>query len=250
MFYRADPVSLEAELRDYLAAAEPAALGFPLRILIVPHAGHVYSGPIAAAGYRLVAESAGLRRVVMLGPSHYVSFPGLALPGVASLATPLGRVAVDPGGVAALLEDPMVVASPDAHRREHCLEVQLPFLQVVAPGVPVVPLLTGAVDVDAAADLVASLLDDETLLLISSDLSHYHDTATARRRDAATAAAIVDLEPGRLDYESACGRTGIQIALSIAGERGYRARLLDLRNSADTAGSPDRVVGYGTFAFG
>jgi len=249
-FYQADPGLLEAETRGYLATAAPTQLDFPLRMLIVPHAGHVYSGPVAATGYRLLGAGSDWRRIVMLGPSHFVPFPGLALPEATTFETPLGAVAVDTAGMVELMRDPLVTVSPDAHEREHCLEVQLPFLQIVVPGVPVIPVLTGAVDVGAAAGLIVPLLDDETLLLVSSDLSHYHDAATARRLDAHTAEAIVDLAPDRLDYESACGRTGIQIALLIAGDRGYRARLLDLRNSGDTAGPPDRVVGYGAFALG
>lgn len=250
MFYQGDPHLLEAEVRGYLAAAESATLEFPLRMLIVPHAGHAYSGPVAAKGYRLLAGSTWWKRIVMLGPSHFAPFSGLALPGAAYFETPLGQVAVDEAGVATLLEDPLVTESPSAHRREHCLEVQLPFLQVVAPGVPVVPVLTGAIDAADAAQVVAPLLDEETLLLVSSDLSHYRDAATARRLDARTAAAIANLQSDLLDYESACGRTGIQVALLIAQQRGYRATLLDLRNSGDTAGPPDRVVGYGTFAIG
>lgn len=249
-FYQADPGLLEVEIRRYLATAAPTQLDFPLRMLIVPHAGHVYSGPIAASGYRLLAAGSDWSRIVMLGPSHFVPFPGLALPDATAFQTPLGAVAVDAAGVAELLQDRLVAPSSSAHKREHCLEVQLPFLQIVAPGVPVVPVLTGAVDVVAAAGLIGPLLDDETLLLVSSDLSHYRDAATARRLDARTAQAIVDLQPDLLDYESACGRTGIQIALLIARDRGFRAELLDLRNSGDTAGPPDRVVGYGTFALG
>lgn len=249
-FYAADARSLEADIRGLLAVAEPVDLDFLLRILIVPHAGLVYSGPVAATGYRLLTGMRNLRRIVMLGPSHYVPFSGLALPGVDWMETPLGDVPVDVDGAAALGTNPLVVSSPKAHQREHCLEVQLPFLQVVAPGVPVLPLLTGDIDPMDVANVVAPLLGEATLLLVSSDLSHFHDAHTARRLDSASATAIEQLKPGALDRESACGRIGIQAALHLARRSSLVVETLDLRNSADTAGSADRVVGYGTFALG
>lgn len=249
-FYPADPVRLEADVRGYLAAAQPVDLDFMPRILIVPHAGYVYSGPVAATGYQLVEGLGHIRRIVMFGPSHYVWFTGLALPEAELLETPLGTVAVDEDVAAQVAGNLLVITSTEAHEREHSLEVQLPFLQVVAPGIPVVPLLTGDVHPVGAAEAVESVLDDETLLLVSSDLSHYHDSTTARRLDGDTAASIERLDPSALTRESACGRTGVQAALHLARRNGYRAQLLDLRNSSDTAGTPDRVVGYGTFAIG
>jgi hypothetical protein len=249
-FYPANPVQLEADVRRYLGDTQPIDLDLRLQILIVPHAGYVYSGPVAATGYQLIETMDDIRRVVMFGPSHYVWFTGLALPAADLLETPLGAVAVDTEAAASVANSPVVAESKAAHEREHSLEVQLPFLQVVAAGVPVVALLTGDVDPVAAADAVEPILDDETLLLVSSDLSHYHDSATARRLDAETAAAIERLEPDALGRESACGRTGIQAALHLAKRHGYGVQLLDLRNSSDTAGPPDRVVGYGTFAIG
>lgn len=249
-FYSADPKHLEADIRRYLAAAESVDIEFPIRILVVPHAGYIYSGPVAAAGFRLLEAMTDLRRIVMLGPSHYVWFGGLALPGVDLMETPLGNVEVDSDVARTLSTNPLVAESTVAHEREHSLEVQLPFLQIVTPGVSVVPLLTGDVDPVDVADVIEDSLDDQTLLLVSSDLSHYHDASTARRLDAEAAAAIGRLEPEALSRESACGRVGVQTALYLAQRLGYRVRLLDLRNSADTAGSPDRVVGYGAFALG
>lgn len=249
-FYPAHPDALRAEVMLHLGNADAVDVSFPLRILIVPHAGLVYSGPVAASGYQLLQGSRRIRRIVMLGPSHYVRFSGLALPGVDQLETPLGVLTVDSNAAAVLAESDLVASSADAHRREHSLEVQLPFLQLVLPNVQLVPLLTGSIDPIAGADVVAPLLDEATLLLISSDLSHYHDAITARHLDSETAEAIVQLKPDSLGPESACGRTGVQIALHLARRLGYRGSVLDLRNSADTAGSPDRVVGYGSFAFG
>jgi len=249
-FYAASSARLESEVRSYLDAAEHVDVDFQPSVLIVPHAGYVYSGPVASTGYRLLEGRDDIRRIVMLGPSHYVWFSGLTLPGVDYLETPLGDVAVDGPGATEALASPLVADSPAAHEREHSLEVQLPFLQIVAPDIPVVPLLTGDVDPVDVADVVEPLLDDRTLLVVSSDLSHYHDYETARRLDAETVAEIERLDPNALGRESACGRTGIQAALHIANRRGYRVQTLDLRNSGDTAGPHDRVVGYGTFALG
>jgi AmmeMemoRadiSam system protein B len=249
-FYPAGPEALRAEVAQHLDGAATVDVSFPLRILIVPHAGYVYSGPVAATGYQMLLGSRRIKRVIAVGPSHYVRFTGLALPGVDELETPLGRVAVDPTLVDQVTESALVADSPTAHSREHSLEVQLPFLQTVLPGVPVLPLLTGSVDPAAGADIIEPVLDQSTLLLVSSDLSHYHDATTARHLDEATAEHIVQLDPDFIGWESACGRIGVQIAMHIARRRSYRVEVLDLRNSADTAGSPDRVVGYGTFALG
>ncbi len=249
-FYPANPDALRDEVLGHLDGADPITISFPLRILIVPHAGYVYSGPVAASGYQLLRGSGRIKRVLLVGPSHYVRFTGLALPGVEQLETPLGMVAVDSVGAALVAESELVVDSAQAHAREHSLEVQLPFIQSVLPGIPVVPLLTGAVDPVQGADVVDPLLDQATVLVVSSDLSHFHDAATARRLDAATADHVARLDPDSLGWESACGKTGMQIALHLARRHRYRVEVLDLRNSADTAGSPDRVVGYGTFALG
>ena len=249
MFYPLDREVLRHEVRSHVESADPPVLDIPLRGLIAPHAGYRYSGPTAGFCYQLLIGS-GFTRALMLGPSHYVAFRGLALPGATAMATPLGEYAIDEEIASALLNSPLVLESAQAHQREHSLEVQLPFLHHVLPGIPVVPLLTGDVDPAAAAELLDGVLSDETLLLVSSDLSHYHSAGTARRLDAATAKAIVRLDPDSLGRETACGRTGIQIALHLAAKRGYEIVTLDLRNSADTAGSPDRVVGYGAFAIG
>lgn len=248
-FYPSDSQVLAGEIRGYLGAVRLPHLDLSLRMVIAPHAGYIYSGSVAAYAYKCL-EGIPIGRVVMLGPAHYVPFAGLTLPGAEGMETPLGTVAID--GVAAqqLLDDSLVTESALAHRQEHSLEVQLPFLQVVAPGVPVVPLLTGAIAPTQGADVVEPILDEETVLVVSSDLSHYYDWEMARRLDAATADSIVRLDGTALDRESACGRTGIQIALELATRSGYRVQILDMRNSGDTAGPHDRVVGYGAFAIG
>lgn len=249
-FYPADPGRLKKDIRSFLDEGEEIDLDFSLRFLIVPHAGYVYSGPIAGTAYRLLIGDEQWRRVVLVGPSHYVWFPGLALPGADALETPLGDVRVDEEAVREALSMAGVTESPTAHAREHSLEVQLPFLQVVLPGVPVVPLLCGDVGPADVADVVDRLLDGTTLLIVSSDLSHYLDADAARRLDAETIGFIKDLEPDKLGRDSACGRIGIQSALHLARRRGYKVQALDVRNSADTAGPPDRVVGYAAIAFG
>lgn len=255
-FYPADAQSLRAVVVEYLRQAHgPSAPkscdGTWPKALIVPHAGYMYSGLVAARAYATLEPGADIaERIILIGPSHHVSFDGIALPSNAAFETPLGRVPVDETSRHQALTLPFVHTFDDAHDWEHSLEVQLPFLLVVAAGIPVVPLLTGDVHPVGAADAIESIFDDETLLLVSSDLSHYHDSDTARRLDAETAASIERLDPGALSRESACGRTGVQAALYVARRCGYRVQPLDLRNSSDTAGPPDRVVGYGTFAIG
>ena len=245
-FYPADP-SVLASLVDGLiaeAAADSMAAAQQPKALIVPHAGYVYSGAVAASAYaRLQPFRGRITRVVLLGPAHRVWIEGLALPDADALDTPLGRVR------AVELHDPAVSASRHAHAQEHALEVHLPFLQRVLGDVEVLPLVVG----DAPDDVVAQVIDHawgdaRTLILISSDLSHYHAWDDATRRDAQAAAQIEALGPS-LTHEQACGATPINGLLLVARRRGLRVERLDLRNSGDTAGPRDRVVGYGAFAF-
>jgi AmmeMemoRadiSam system protein B len=211
---------------------------------VVPHAGYVYSGPVAASGYARLAPAAGhVKRVVLLGPAHRVWFEGLALPGADRLETPLGQVR------AAEADGPGIVTNARAHAGEHSLEVQLPFIQRVLGDVEVVPLLVG----DASPEAVAAALEAlwggrETAIVVSSDLSHYHAWADAVRRDAGTAALIEARDPS-LSHEQACGATPVNGLLVVARRRGLRVERIDLRNSGDTAGPRDQVVGYGAFAF-
>ena len=245
LFYPGAATELGRRVDDLLAvAARTAAAGPAPKALIVPHAGYDYSGPVAASAYVRVASSRGrIRRVVLLGPAHRVGFSGLALPDADVLQTPLG--AVRAGGA----DLPGVFADPRPHAEEHSLEVQLPFLQRVLGDVEVVPLLVG----DASPEEVARTLDarwggDETLIVISSDLSHYHSYEVARAIDTVSATQIEALGP-MLDHAQACGATPVDGLLVAAKRRGMRVEQLDLRNSGDTAGSRERVVGYGAFAF-
>jgi hypothetical protein len=221
-------------------------------MLIAPHAGYVYSGPVAAPAYGLLADIGGPHsRVVLLGPSHFERFDGLASSGARALATPLGRVEVDPELTEQAEGHYAVARRASAHASEHSLEVHLPFLQVALDDLSVLALVTGEVDPVAVADVLDGLLDDPVVIaLISSDLSHYLDYPTARRRDARTAQRIAALQPEEITWGDACGRTAIQAALLVARRRNWGCRLLDLRNSGDTAGGSDRVVGYGAFAIG
>jgi AmmeMemoRadiSam system protein B len=209
----------------------------------------VYSGPVAGTVYARLAPLRGrVRRVVLIGPSHHVGFRGLAVPSADAFATPLGDVAVDRAAVERLLALPGVTERDDAHAREHSLEVQLPFLQEVLGEFALVPLAAG----DASAEEVAAVLEPflaepETLVVVSSDLSHYQGYDTARRMDEATSRAIEALRPELLDGERACGYVGVRGLLLLARRWGLAARTLDLRSSGDTAGDRDRVVGYGAY---
>lgn len=251
-FYPARAEALRSAVDHLLAEAEPAEVDVNPRLLIVPHAGYIYSGPVAACGYRLLQAMSGpRRRVVLVGPSHFVAVSGVATAGVSELETPLGLVSVDGDLSAAAEAHPVVMVVPQAHAREHSLEVQLPFLQRALGEFTVLPLLTGEVDPKAVAEVLDEALDgDGVTAVISTDLSHYLDAASARRRDAATADAVTALRPQDLEWDDACGRTGLQAALLVAQSRGWACRLLDLRNSGDTAGPSDHVVGYGAFAAG
>ncbi len=251
-FYPDNPNRLRQDVAGFLAAEPPAEVDVRPRLVVVPHAGYIYSGTIAAAAYRLLAGTApSANRVVLLGPSHFVRFTGLATPGVDALETPLGVIEVNAKLAATAGVHPVVLAEPAAHAREHSLEVQLPFLQVALGEFTVLPLATGEVTAEAAAEVLDGLIEDPRVLgVISSDLSHYLDYETARRRDNTTAEAIVDLRPESLAPEDACGRTAVQAALLVARKRKWNCRLLALGNSGDTGSPRDRVVGYGSFVLG
>ena len=250
-FYPADALALKAEVDACLnASASPSAGLQPPKLLIVPHAGYVYSGIVAARAFALLAPAAAtLRRVVLLGPAHRVHLRGLAAPTVDAFDTPLGRVPLDHAALDALRGLPQVVRADFAHALEHSLEVQLPFLQrVLAPGFTLVPLAVGEVNADAVADVLDRLWGGpETLIVISSDLSHYLPYARAQEVDRRTVERIGACATDLLTSE-ACGARALNGALVVARRRGLQPVLLDLRNSGDTAGDRERVVGYAAFA--
>ena len=250
-FYPGESVVLRMTVDKLLREVdEPAIAARAPKVLIVPHAGYVYSGPVAATGFALLkAGRKSIRRVVLLGPAHRVYIRGVAIPEADAFATPLGPVQLDHVLLAQLARHPRVVSSAPAHAAEHSLEVQLPFLQSALDDFLLVPLVVGEIDAHHLASLLEPIWgDDETLVVVSSDLSHYRAYDAAQAIDRATVERIVALNAG-LDHQQACGATPINAALEIAGRRGLQARLISMCNSGDTAGDRDRVVGYCAVAF-
>jgi MEMO1 family protein len=250
LFYAADPDRLRTQVLDLLADVTATTKIMP-KALIAPHAGYTYSGRVAAAAFATLRDSAQtITRVVLIGPAHYVHVCGIAAPTVGAFETPLGRVTVDVEALTTIADLQFVIRAEAPHAPEHALEVELPFLQSLLPSFRVVPLVVG----DATPQEVAHVLrrlwgGPETLIVVSSDLSHYHDYETARRLDAATAAAIEHGEWASLGPNQACGCLVVAGLLVEAGRHGFKARRLSLCNSGDTAGSRDRVVGYGAWMF-
>jgi len=252
MFYPADPDELRQMVDGYLqeALARQDNLTEPPRAIIAPHAGFIYSGPVAASAYaRLIPFRDRIRRVVLLGPSHRVPFRGLATSSATHFQTPLGVIPVDRAAVEELEKRfPQVIRLDEAHAMEHSLEVHLPFLQEALDSFVLVPLVVGDATAREVSEVLESLWGDpHTLFVISSDLSHYHDYETARRLDAATAQAIERLEPEAIGFDQACGRIPVTGLLDLARRHGLHVQTLDLRNSGDTAGPRDQVVGYGAW---
>lgn len=249
LFYPGDTRTLAAEVDELLATGgEPAPrLGFP-KALIVPHAGYVYSGPVAARAYEQLAAARGtVRRVVMLGPVHRVAVRGLAVPEAHAFVTPLGPIPVDREALAAVRDLPQVVQSDAAHALEHSLEVQLPFLQKQLGDFSLVPFAVGMASVPEVGEVIERLWGGrETLVVLSTDLSHYHAYDDARRIDGATLARIAQLASD-LDHDEACGATPLNGLLAVAQRKRLAIRLLAACNSGDTAGGRDRVVGYSAF---
>jgi len=250
MFYpgSAPQLSLEVgELLDGVENLEPR-LGFP-KALIVPHAGYMYSGAVAARAYDELAAARGIvTRVVLIGPSHFVGGRGLALPESDAFETPLGRIALDAAGIAALADLKQVVRSAAAHAQEHSLEVQLPFLQKMLGDFSLIPIAAGAALTEEVVEVIERLWGGpETLVVISTDMSHYHGYDEARRIDGATLGRIEAFATD-LNYEEACGATGLNGLLAVARQKGLSIRRLAACNSGDTAGPKARVVGYSSFA--
>ncbi len=252
MFYPADPDELKQVVDGYLqeALARQENLTEMPRAIIAPHAGYVYSGPVAASAYaRLIPFRDQIRRVVLLGPSHRVPFHGLATTSATHFQTPLGVIPIDRDTLEKLEQTfPQVVRLDEAHAMEHSLEVHLPFLQEVLGSFVLVPLVVGDATPQEVSEVLESLWGDpHTLFVISSDLSHYHDYETARRMDTATSQAIEHLQPEAIGYDQACGRIPVSGLLDLARRHGLHAHTIDLRNSGDTAGPRDQVVGYGAY---
>ena len=249
-FYPGDARALAAELDELLGGVESAGprLGFP-KALIVPHAGYIYSGPVAARAYEELAAARGIvRRVVLLGPVHRVPVRGLAVPTDTEFATPLGRIAIDQQALASVRDLPQVVASDAAHALEHALEVQLPFLQRQLGPFSLAPFAVGDASVEQVAQVIERLWGgEETLIVISTDLSHYHPYADARQIDGSTLARIGAFATD-LDHDEACGATPLNGFLHLSKSKDLSLRLLAACNSGDTAGGKGRVVGYSAFS--
>jgi MEMO1 family protein len=247
LFYPDDPRVLRDTLTKYLGAVNEVE-SVP-KAVIAPHAGYVYSGPVAASVYARLKPARGkIRRVVLLGPAHRVGCRGLALSSATSFQTPLGRIPIDQEAAKEILIMPQVQIMDLAHAQEHSLEVQLPFLQEMLGEFSLVPLVVGDASAAEVSEVLEKLWDGpETLIVISSDLSHYHDYATAQRMDRATSDAIEALRYEDIGFDDACGRVPVSGLLHIARRRGLHAKTVDLRNSGDTAGPRDRVVGYGAY---
>jgi AmmeMemoRadiSam system protein B len=246
-FYPADPSLLVQQVEGWLSRSPSPGEARPAA-LIVPHAGYLYSGPVAASAYAHLRSLKGpVSRVLLLGPCHFVPLRGLAHPDVDELQTPLGTVSVDAQLRERAEATGLVVPSVEAHRREHSLEVQLPFLQQVLGTFSVLPLVVGRASPEQVASVLEALWTEDVLPVISSDLSHYLSYSQARQVDQETAQQVVALR-GPLDGERACGAAAINGLMVEARRRGLRAELLDLRSSGDTAGDKGRVVGYGAFA--
>jgi len=247
MFYPADTTTLERTVEELLAAAPPGDEA--AKAIIVPHAGYVYSGPTAACAYRLLEGRRGrIRRVVLLGPAHRAYLRGMALPSVDAFTTPLGDVPIDLEAVRQVTDLPGMQISDDAHAGEHSLEVHLPFLQTVLDDFQLVPIVVGV----CSASEVGAVLDalwggDETLIVASSDLSHFHSYSEAQQIDANTTSRIEARET-TLHGEEACGAYALNGLLLSAKAKDLQVRTLDVRNSGDTAGDRARVVGYGAYA--
>ncbi len=246
-FYPSDPEQLQNMIDQYLNDARPG--NKVPKAIIAPHAGYIYSGPVAASAYARLQKGKGrIHRVILIGPSHRVGFRGMAVSSADSFATPLGNIPIDTEAVKMIAELPYVQYLNQAHDLEHSLEVHLPFLQETLDHFRLVPVVAG----DAPADQVCHVLEllwggSETLIVISSDLSHYHDYATAQQMDRATSENIEKLDYEKLDFDSACGRVPVSGLLALARKKSLNVTTIDLRNSGDTAGDKDRVVGYGAY---
>jgi len=270
LFYPKDPSELSRMLDELLANAKPQTIEGDLRALICPHAGYQFSGPVASSSYRLL-QGRKYQTVVLLGVSHYAAFAGSSVANADLYRTPLGDVPVSPKAGQLAKEPPFVLeprcqvqrppwSSQASHPQppdgtdtpetwEHSAEVEVPFLQKTLGNFQIVPVVTGDVDPEWMARVLAGLLDDSTLVVASSDLSHYHPYDQSRELDTRCVQAICEMDVEKMKSQEACGRTPILALMYLARQMGWKAKLLDCRNSGDTAGKKDSVVGYAAIAF-
>lgn len=247
-FYPADSTDLRASVSRYLSEAQP--IHPAPKAIVAPHAGYMFSGAVAGSAYAGWQNlGTAVRRIVLLGPAHRFYLRGMAVPAARQFLTPLGVVEVDQDAVNELANRPDVTVDDRPHADEHSLEVQLPFLQVLFPAFTLVPIVVGVDNGDSVAAVLEQLWgEDDTRIVISSDLSHFHNYYDAREIDAATSAAICALQAEAIGPEQACGCMPLRGLLTYARNHGLQINELDRRNSGDTAGPRDRVVGYGAYA--
>jgi len=250
MFYPAEPARLEADVNTMLNEATVSGKPTP-KAIIAPHAGYIYSGPIAASAYALfMPDRDKIKRIVIMAPSHRLPLRGIAASSAKRFRTPLGDINVDKKALESVLELPQVVVLDEAFNGEHALEVHLPFLQQVLSQFSIVPFIVGSVPAQEVAEVLATLWGDtETRIVISSDLSHFLDYDSARVKDQKTTEMIEAFDYAGLDFEDACGRNPVKGLLYEARRRNLQVKTVDLRNSGDTAGDKSRVVGYGAYVF-
>ncbi len=249
LFYPANHIDLARQVSDFMTGT--SHLNIIPKALIVPHAGFIYSGSTAGAGYKLVQPLADtINKIVLIGPCHRVWVKGLAIPSTQYFETPLGKIAIDSDCLQQLLSYPEVCISDEAHLNEHSLEVQLPFLQSIFNDFKIIPLVVGGIERERLTEIIEYLWGDEhSLIVISSDLSHFLDYESAKVLDAKTSDAIEHFNPDLINDDMACGGVAIKALLQVAKEKHLQVKTIKQCNSGDTAGDKNRVVGYGTYAF-
>jgi len=249
-FYPADPQELEKMVRGFLHQATVEKFNNEPRALIVPHAGYIYSGQVAAYGFKIL-ENKLYKKIILLGPSHHFSFQGLASSPSGYWETPLGKIeCLGKENLKELKKTKEIIESSEIHEPEHCLEVEIPFLQVVLKEFKIVSFLTGELNIKTVAKVLESLVDEETLILVSSDLSHYYPYKEAQQLDKVTIDAILDNDSKRLEeFGEACGKTGIEILIEIAKKKNWQPKLLKALNSGDITGEKSQVVGYASILY-
>jgi AmmeMemoRadiSam system protein B len=250
MFYPNSPDELRNLIREFIAGVKIKIDRSP-KALIAPHAGYQYSGPVAASAFAsLKAQADSIKNIIIIGPSHRMPFDGIAAPECDGFETPLGVVPVNQSLIQKALRLPCVKASDLAHSDEHCLEVELPFLQEILPQFTIAPFTVGDASDQDVADLLELLWDgDDTRIVVSSDLSHYLNYSSAKQIDEITANSILNLDHESIDYDQACGCIPVRGLIIAAKKHNLKAELIDLRNSGDTSGNKGKVVGYGAFLF-
>ncbi|MGC8885366.1 MAG: AmmeMemoRadiSam system protein B [Candidatus Nanoarchaeia archaeon] len=249
-FYPENKTELEKQIETFLNTAK--TLEIKPKALIVPHAGYIYSGSVAATGFKQLENLENQKqnfekrrwKVILLGPSHYYPFAGLCFADYDFWETPLGKIRTIKPKISE-----NIFEFTEAHEPEHCLEVQLPFLQKTLLEFSILPLLVGEIDPDAAAEELLPYFDESVILVVSSDLSHYHSYEKAKAIDNVANKAIPNIDLDLAKKIEACGKIPILIALHIAKKLGWKGRFLDYKTSGDTGGPRDRVVGYGAYVF-